>query len=121
MIHTARAYCVSEVHSAEELAEKLTAHARTLCTAFRLGDYLFLNDSTHEDGGQEYAVLKRPSAPGEPYRQVESITFGSCDFDRGLAYVRRVLAGRFDRSGTAVRHQLYLETEAEHELCHHCA
>ncbi len=121
MIHTARAFCVSEVYSAEELAQMLTARSWTLCTAFRLGNYLFLNDSTHEDGGQEYAILKCPQSPGGPYQQVESITFGWCDYEQGLGYIRRAVAGRFDRRGIVVRHQLYLETAAEHDCCHNCA
>ena len=40
-----------------------------------------LNVSTSEDGAQEFAVVKIPSAAGAPFLQVESITFGWCSKD----------------------------------------
>ena len=77
MMHKKRRWCVGPVENAEALAEKLTQHSWTLCTGFELLGYLFLNDATSEDGAQEYAVVRRPAEPGQPWIQVESVTFGS--------------------------------------------
>ena len=71
MFHKKRVWCVSPVGSAEELAEKITQHSWTLCTGFQIDGYLFLNYATSEDGAQEYAVVKCPANPGEPYRRVD--------------------------------------------------
>lgn len=43
MFHRSRVWCVTPVASAEDLAEKLTTVTWTCCTAFELGDYLWLN------------------------------------------------------------------------------
>jgi len=118
MMHTRRTFCVFPVETADDLAEKLTAHTWTLCTAFRLHDYLFLNDSTGEDGAQEYAVVKAAADDG-PALQVESITFGWCDRAKALDYIRRTLAGEFDAAGRPLTPRL--ETPDQHERCGHCA
>jgi hypothetical protein len=58
-MHNRRRWCVSEVDSPEELARKLTSATWTLCTGFYVREhpqYLFLNDSTHEDAAVEFAV-----------------------------------------------------------------
>jgi hypothetical protein len=68
MIHINRHFQVSEVLSIADLVESLTEHTWTLCTAFRLGDILFLNDSFSEDGAQEYTVVRNG-------REIESVTF----------------------------------------------
>ena len=68
MIHDKRVFMVNEVATVAELAENVTQHTWTLCTAFQLGDLFFLNDSFSEDGAQEYAVVRDG-------RQIESITF----------------------------------------------
>jgi len=49
----------------------------TLCTGWRVGDTLYLNDSTSEDGAQEYAVLRVQPGVGCLFaEQFESATFG---------------------------------------------
>lgn len=61
MMHTRRCWCVSPAASTNELAERLSRHTWTLCTGFVVEEhptYLFLNDSTHEDGAGEWAVVK---------------------------------------------------------------
>ena len=120
MMHTRRRFCAGDAASAEYLAEKLTDQTWTLCTAFRLGRYLFLNDSTSEDGAQEYAVVKTPAAPSEPHRQVESITFGWCDYDKALGYIRKCLAGDYDSEAPALA-TLTVEEKATHGTCGRCA
>lgn len=123
MMHSNRVWCVTPKESPAEVARLLTETTWTLCTAIELSCYLFLNDATSEDGAQEYAVLKRPTAPGGPCVQVESITFGWCDEARAFDYIRRVVAGEFDASDFAFAVQPRLETPAEHKAryCRLCA
>lgn len=85
-----RRWNVGNVATAEELAEKLSGdnHTWTLCTGFRHGGFLFLNDSFSEDGAAEWAVVRESDL-----RQVESITFGWCTEAEALRYIRGVLAG----------------------------
>ena len=91
MMHSRR-WCVGAVRDAEELAHKLTESTWTLCTGFQLGEYVFLNDSTSEDGAQEYAVVKRLSAT--QWVQLESIIFGWCTLERALNHVLRCTCWR---------------------------
>ena len=120
MLHSKRTWCVTPVSDAEDLARKLTELTWTGCTAFELNGYLFLNDSTSADGAQEFAVLKRPQ-PGEAFFQIESITFGWCDFEKALGYVRQVLAGEYDEAEYRIEVAPRLETAAEHRRCYLCA
>lgn len=119
VFHNKRRWCVAQVESAEVLAEKLTEHTWTLCTAFALEGHLFLNDSTSEDGAQEYAVLKTTEVG--VYIQVESITFGWCKPDRALELIREVLAGKFDTAGTFGPVKPKLDTPDKHGRCPLCA
>ena len=84
MIHKHRTFQIAEdVTRIALLAENLTQHTWTLCTAFKLvtapdaEPLLFLNDSFSENGAQEYAVIRDG-------RQIESITFSWCS--QGEAY-----------------------------------
>jgi len=117
MIFTKRKWAVARVNGPEELAEKLVNYTWTLCTGFRLGEYIFLNDSTSENGAQEYAVLK---SNGE---QVESITFSWCSYDEALQYIREVVQSKYDcqawNSGIDVQEQL--QTPEGHGTCAYCA
>ena len=88
MLYKNRVWHVSVVESRDELAEMLTQHVYTPCTAFELEDVLFLNDSTGPDGAQEYAVVK--CVDGE-YFQIESITFGWCSRERARELIDFVL------------------------------
>lgn len=94
MMHPKRLFGVTDVGSSEDLAEKLTHHTWTLCTGFRHAGYLYLNDSTSEDGVAEYAVFNEKTG-----RQVESITFGWYKPDKfglyneALGYIRKISAG----------------------------
>jgi hypothetical protein len=99
MMHDRRSFSVTNVESAEELARTLTEHTWTLCSGFRLGRYLFLNDPTSEDGAQEYAVFREPAGTSKRYRQVKSITFSWCSYEHALGYIRRVLHRRVRRTG----------------------
>lgn len=120
MFHANRVWCVTPVVSAEDLAEKLTTVTWSCCTAFELGGYLWLNDATSPDGGQEYAVVKRDGPDGRPL-QVESITFSWCDFAEAMEYIQRTLRGGDDANGFARPVSPRLQTRVEHGRCCHCA
>ena len=119
MFHEHRLWAVTLVSSPEELADKLANHSWTLCTAFELDGYLFLNDATGEDGAQEYAVVKRTGPDGHPW-QIESITASWMDFNRLLQFVCEALAGVYDREPSARPLQLRIEPAAQHHRCRHC-
>jgi hypothetical protein len=68
MFFERRTYTVREFTDAGELAERLDDTTWTLCTGFRIGDVLFVNDSTGPDGAQVYAAL-------DEHGQFESIAF----------------------------------------------
>ena len=101
MFHKNRVWSVSPKETAEEVARLLTETTWTLCTGIEIGGYLFLNDATCEDGAKEYAAVKMPVAPGDPYLQVESITMSWCSFEKASDLVRRTIAGEFDGSNFA--------------------
>ena len=74
------------------MAETLTQHTWTLCTAFTLAVdpsapvLLFLNDSFSADGAQEYAVLRDG-------RQIESITFSWCSRAEAYDHIAYLVRG----------------------------
>ncbi len=119
MMHAKRPWCVTDAENPEELAQKLVGTTWTLCTGFRIGAYYFLNDSTSEDGAQEYAVLKR--MPDGRFFQIESITFGWCIAEEGLHYVRQALAGEFDQATFRQEETPRLQASEVHGRCHLCA
>ena len=65
MMHPNRVFHIAEeVTSVADLAENLTQHTWTLCTAFKLvvpdvEPLLFVNDSPSEDDDQVYAVIRQ--------------------------------------------------------------
>jgi hypothetical protein len=101
MMHAKRQWCVVDAKNPEELARNLVDITWTLCTGFRIGAYYFLNDSTSEDGAQEYAVLRQ--MPDGRLLQIESITFGRCRAEEALHYVKQALAGNSIKSRSAKR------------------
>lgn len=114
MMHDKRRFQIADVLSAEELVEKLVDHMWCCCQGFRLGGYLFLNDSTGPDGAQEYAIVRAVDRI-----QCESITFSWCDKEKALEYVNDVLAGKFSEPYGRVRNGI--ETPANHGRCGACA
>jgi len=119
MWHKKRIWCVCTAESAEWLAHQLTQHTWCGCCGFRLGDYLFVNDSTCADGAQEYAVL-RPQA--EHYAQIESLTYSWMSECSALELTRRVLSGEFDsQMFNEPIDRRRLQTPKEHGRCHLCA
>lgn len=118
MFFKKRRWQITKVSTPEELADKLTNFTWTLCTGFELGGYYFLNDSTSENGAQEYGVIKKDTG-----KQVESITFSWCSFKEALSYIKKVLAGEYDGQawGSGIDLNTQLETPEEHGRCIYCA
>ena len=74
---TRRAYNIKLCTADEMLSDLVHTKTWTLCTGWRVGETLYLNDSTSEDGAQEYAVLRvQPGAGRLVAKQFESVTFG---------------------------------------------
>ena len=118
MMHKRRVHRIGPVDTARHLAEKLTGTTWCLCTGFCLEghpDYLWLNDSTSEDGAGEFGILKR-TANG--FMQVESVTYSWMTNGEALKSIEAALAGEFDAQGWPVTIQL---DEAPKHRCHLCA
>jgi len=114
MMHKIRRFQVGDVGSAEDLAEKLVEHTWCSCNGFRLGGYLFLNDSTSADGAQEYAVVRE-----DGMIQIESVTFGWMKRPEALQTIREVLAGKYQQNYGWVGNKI--ETPVQHGYCGACA
>ena len=110
MLHDRRTFQVVTVPTADELAERLVEHTWTACTGFRLGELLLLNDSTSEDGAQEYAVLRGS-------RQVESLTVSWCTRERLSARLEALHAGE----GTVDMGEVHGLEEHPAGVCEACA
>ncbi len=116
MIHKNRIFqIVEDVTSIALLAENLTQHTWTLCTAFKLviergaEPLLFLNDSFSENGAQEYAVIRAG-------RQIESITFSWCSRGQAHNSIAWLARGGSEEYGLV---EMHLEP-AETHSCVHC-
>ena len=118
MMHPNRRFCLTNIDDSEELAEKLTQHTWTGCTAFEHDGYLFLNDATCADGAQEYAVFKKGSPSAKPV-QIESITFSWMDADNALLMIRDIIRGEYD-DVMSIEQDVTFETPDEHGRCHLC-
>lgn len=120
MRHPSRGFRIDAVDSVDELSERLAAADRCLCSGFRFGAYLFLNDSDEGDPTPEYAVVKSPEEPDEPHLQIYTLRPASGDFRRAAALLRRLHDASRQRRGSPLGN-LYLETPAAHGRCHLCA
>lgn len=103
MLHNGkRSFKAVPVSSAEELAHEVTRATWVLCTGFRLGDLLFLNDSFTEDSSAEYAVIQLPenteTLPNTTVigKQIESITFGWCTEQEALENIKALPSVPYD-------------------------
>lgn len=123
MMHSNRVWSVSEVATAEELAEMLVKTVWCCCSAYRVAghpDYVWLNDATSEDGAQEYAVCRIGPEEGQ-LTQIESITFSWCTVDKAERYIRSTLDGHDDDNDWARPVSATIQTAEEHGRCPLCA
>ncbi len=118
MFHRNRCWSVTPVETAEALATKLTGYTWTCCSGFSYGGLLYLNDSTCEDGAQEYAVVRKEE---QGYIQIESITFGWCKKDEALKFINDLTAQ--DASADVIHNPVTpnLSHPREQFSCHLCA
>ena len=87
MIHKDRVFNIKTCSADEMIADFQHTHSWTLCSGWRVGDTLYLNDAFSEDGAQEYAVVR---VNADTAVQFDSVTFGSLrvELDRIEAYIR---------------------------------
>ena len=75
MMHRNRIWGEPVEVTLEEFAEKVAdGRTWTVCTAWKVGEYVFVNDATGDDGAQEYAVLVRDPESPDGWLQIESWT-----------------------------------------------
>lgn len=126
MLHDSRVFRVTWMgpigpSSALELARQLTEHTLTLCTGFRLGPLVLVNDSLSPDGAQEYAVFS-----ARDNFQLESLTVNRIEADE-LAWMLLRLADERSPSGMGPvcawdsHHRLRPKQYEHGESCPHCA
>jgi hypothetical protein len=120
-MHKNRTWCVEPATTPEALASNLATRSWCCCAGFEIGQYVFLNDATSEDGAQEYAVLKKPTKEGELYVQIESVTASWINEERLLEFICRTLAGENDQVDWAIPVSPRIESAEQHERCHLCA
>lgn len=88
MSHKRRRFQIADVLTEDELAVTLRAHTWTLCTGFRFGASLWLNDSFSEDSVQEYAVVREADGA-----QLETITVSWCSAEELRTHASRLAVG----------------------------
>jgi hypothetical protein len=115
MMHIRRTFRVTEIDSIAKLAHALVEQSWTLCTGFRHGDLLFLNDSLSEDTAQEYAVFEL--RPGRPPRQIETFTASWMTVNECRDDIERLLDPD-ERQGFGVVH---VRMEHSDDTCGLCA
>jgi hypothetical protein len=111
MIHTDRAFGITEVSDVKTLANQLFHYTWTGCTGYQLGEYLFLNDSFSEDGKQEFAVLKIDD--GELI-QIETITISCTKLTERLLELALTIA-MDSHLNMGAYNELKLEDISEHQ------
>ena len=118
MLHK-RSWCVVEVLTAGELAEKLTEYSWTLCGGFRLGQYVYLNDSFSECSAVEFGVVKEVERGS--WVQVDTITFGWLNQARALETIHDIRNGNRDSVWAEKINAPMIQTPEEHKICALCA
>lgn len=116
MWHEGRRWQIKDVETADELADKLTEMTWTLCSGFRFGGHLFLNDSLNEDGAQEYGIVRE--ATGE---QIETVTFSwlGSDDESAAAAARRIIRDLTGHAYPAIA-MIDVAARVEPALGHRC-
>ena len=114
-----RPYKIYEETDAAVLAEKLAA-GRTwcLCNGFKYKDVWFLNDSTSEDGAQEYAALIQ--GVDGTFFQVESITFSWCSVEQATEHIDDCVAYVSDPSAAPIFKQKSVHFSHVAGSCRYC-
>jgi hypothetical protein len=129
MVNDKRRFGAGPVYQdADILANKLTNHSWTLCTAFDFvtpdnRTILFLNDAFSEDGAQEYAVIAVDSWDDNGQvvgRQIESITMSWCTPEEARKYINDCAAPDF-QAPISQPVTVRVDKWRKHESCRLCA
>ncbi|BAY59259.1 hypothetical protein NIES2135_61360 (plasmid) [Leptolyngbya boryana NIES-2135] len=114
MLHTHRVWHIKTVPTLEELVKALLKKNYVLCAGFRVGDLLFLNDSTSEDAIQEYAIVLNVD---QAFTQVESVTVDWCSPEELHRIIGDIQAGDYALvASIAIR-----VDESDSHRCESCA
>lgn len=112
MLHARRAFQIHEFTDMREVARKLVETTWTLCSGFKCDGLILVNDSTSENGAQEYAVFH-----GE--QQIESLTVSWMESADQLYEILEKLS-KDPKSGVRMgKHKLL--THPDGESCRYCA
>jgi hypothetical protein len=94
MIHKTRVFNIVNT-TVEKLAQDLIGCSSwTLCSGWRVGDTLFLNDSLSEDGALELAIVR--VLPNGERVQFESVTFGWMNDDKVAEEVCNLVEEKYE-------------------------
>jgi len=85
MIHKDRVFNIKTCSADEMIADFQHTRSWTLCSGWRVGDTLYLNDAFSEDGAQEYAVIR--VTPDSTTLQFDSVALGWMSANRIEAYI----------------------------------
>lgn len=120
MFFERRTYSIRPLSTPEELADQLTKYSHCLCNGFDLGGWLFLNDSTSEDGASEFAVLRTRAGEGDVYVFFDSITVSWMNREQILDYLKN-LHTLDDPTHTWIRNvRVRTEHYKSHAPCRFC-
>lgn len=105
MIHKRRRYSVANETSLDDLVAKLLRNSWCLCTGFRIGGLLLLNDAFSEDGAQEYAVIRESDGA-----QLESLTVSWMEPPALREALAALLAGQAPPAGVSPEGTVHVST-----------
>jgi hypothetical protein len=107
-------------------AKMMASQTQTLCTGFKIGEYLFLNDATSEDGAHEYAVMKIKQEIDQPQTtlkvilcdKIESATMDWMGYAAARRFIEKIIDGLYV---TPLRAdiKIYIDTSIHHS-CRYC-
>ena len=118
MFHKDRRWWVEPVNDARELAQMVMLQKWPLCSGFRLGEYVYLNDSVSETTAVEFTTVKEV-ARGE-WVEIDTVTFGWLNLERSFDVIEAIQRGEHDSVWNAKIRPPVLESRKEHGGCDLC-
>ena len=115
MIYKSRTFAVQSYTDVPALCHALTDQSWCLCTGFRYGPLVLLNDAFSEDGAAEFAVYDESRGA-----QIESITVSWCTAEQLEQYISDWLTRVHTMEGFTTD-MPRIEDAATHQRCRHCA
>jgi len=115
MVHKMRTFAVKTYTDVTEMCHVLTNHSWCLCSGFRYGPLVLLDDAFSEDGAAEFAVYDEHRGA-----QIESITVSWCTAEE----LEKYIGDRLTRLHTMVvlnSAMPRIEEAATHQRCRHCS